>query len=146
MPMTAIDTFGQLEPFNQTEWLLTNGLGGFAFGTVVGCNTRRYHGLLIAATKPPVGRVPLLSRFGASITVSSDALTAHVTSDYGEFVKEPAWWYGHLYPVETDRGQDDIEDLFTPGRFTHSFTGSATITFVAALEPRVSIDWDRELA
>ncbi len=38
------------------EWLETNGLGGFASSTIIGLNTRRYHGLLVAATKPPVGR------------------------------------------------------------------------------------------
>jgi glycogen debranching enzyme len=37
------------------EWLETNGLGGYASSTVAGLNTRRYHGLLVAATKPPVG-------------------------------------------------------------------------------------------
>ena len=36
------------------EWLLTNGLGGYAMGTEVGANTRRYHGWLIASTTPPV--------------------------------------------------------------------------------------------
>lgn len=44
----------------QTEWLLTNGLGGFAFGTALGANTRRYHGLLVASTIPPLGRVVAL--------------------------------------------------------------------------------------
>ena len=44
------------------EWLETNGLGGFASSTVSGINTRRYHGLLVAATKPPVGRMVLLSK------------------------------------------------------------------------------------
>lgn len=44
------------------EWLETNGLGAFASGTVNGCNPRRYHGLLVAATKPPVGRFVLLSK------------------------------------------------------------------------------------
>ena len=44
----------------QTEWLLTNGLGGYAMGTVLGVNTRRYHGLLVAAMHPPVGRVVAL--------------------------------------------------------------------------------------
>jgi predicted glycogen debranching enzyme len=39
------------------EWLLTNQLGSYASSTVIGCNTRRYHGLLVAATLPPVGRV-----------------------------------------------------------------------------------------
>ena len=38
------------------EWLETDGLGGFARGTVAGAHTRRYHGLLVAATRPPVGR------------------------------------------------------------------------------------------
>src|SRR5437764_3588611 len=47
----------------QREWLETNGLGGFASSTIAGANTRRYHGLLIAATKPPVGRYVLLSKF-----------------------------------------------------------------------------------
>jgi predicted glycogen debranching enzyme len=40
----------------QREWLVTNGIGGFASGTVAGSATRRYHGLLIAALDPPVGR------------------------------------------------------------------------------------------
>ena len=44
------------------EWLETNGIGGFASSTETGMNTRRYHGLLVAATKPPVGRMVLLSK------------------------------------------------------------------------------------
>src|SRR6185503_16091114 len=44
------------------EWLETNGIGGFSSSTISGLNTRRYHGLLIAATKPPVGRFLLLSK------------------------------------------------------------------------------------
>jgi len=43
------------------EWILPNGIGGFAMGTVSGANTRRYHGLLVAATKPPAVRTVLLS-------------------------------------------------------------------------------------
>lgn len=43
-----------------TEWLLTNGLGGYAMGTVLGINTRRYHGLLVASMKPPMERVVAL--------------------------------------------------------------------------------------
>jgi len=46
----------------QREWLETNNLGGFASATVVGTNTRRYHGLLTAALRPPTGRVVLLSK------------------------------------------------------------------------------------
>src|SRR5207253_2880540 len=59
-PLYSIETYGELNPYIGYEWLLTNGLGGFASSTVVGCNTRRYHGLLCAATTPPVGRVMTL--------------------------------------------------------------------------------------
>jgi glycogen debranching enzyme len=51
------------------EWLETNGLGGFASSTMAGLNTRRYHGLLIAATKPPVGRMLLLSKLEETLVV-----------------------------------------------------------------------------
>lgn len=44
-----------------TEWLVTNGLGGYASGTVRGVLTRRYHGLLVAALPAPLGRVVMLS-------------------------------------------------------------------------------------
>ncbi len=44
------------------EWLETNGIGGFSSSTISGLNTRRYHGLLTAAMKPPVGRFVLLSK------------------------------------------------------------------------------------
>ncbi|MCI0433438.1 MAG: glycogen debranching enzyme N-terminal domain-containing protein, partial [Gemmatimonadetes bacterium] len=49
------------------EWLVTNGLGGFAAGTVSGARTRRYHGLLVAALKPPVERVVTLAKIDESV-------------------------------------------------------------------------------
>src|SRR6266436_551358 len=51
------------------EWLETNGLGGFSSSTITGMNTRRYHGLLTAATKPPVGRFLLLSKLEETLIV-----------------------------------------------------------------------------
>jgi hypothetical protein len=56
------DTCGNLGAALRREWLETNGLGGFGSSTIIGLNTRRYHGLLVAATKPPLGRVVLLSK------------------------------------------------------------------------------------
>ncbi|MFC1855726.1 amylo-alpha-1,6-glucosidase [Thermodesulfobacteriota bacterium] len=44
------------------EWLVTNGIGGYASSTLVGCNTRRYHGLLVASLNPPVERTVLVSK------------------------------------------------------------------------------------
>jgi predicted glycogen debranching enzyme len=61
---------GRLEQALDLEWLETNGLGGFASSTITGANTRRYHGLLVAATKPPVGRVVMLSKFEETLTVN----------------------------------------------------------------------------
>lgn len=46
----------------EKEWLETNGIGGYASSTIIGANTRRYHGLLMAATRPPLGRILLLSK------------------------------------------------------------------------------------
>ena len=51
------------------EWLETNGIGGFSSSTISGLNTRRYHGLLTAATKPPVGRFVLLSKLEETLLI-----------------------------------------------------------------------------
>ena len=62
-------TCGNLELASGLEWLETNGLGGFASSTILGLNTRRYHGLLVAATKPPVGRLVLLSKLEETVRI-----------------------------------------------------------------------------
>ena len=54
---------GNVEMAESREWLVTNGLGGFASGTVGGQLTRRYHGLLIAAMRPPLGRTLMVPKF-----------------------------------------------------------------------------------
>ena len=63
------DICGNLDAALAREWLETNGLGGFASSTIAGLNTRRYHGLLVAATKPPVGRIVMLSKFEEALVV-----------------------------------------------------------------------------
>ena len=47
---------------DRLEWLVTNGIGGYAYGTVSGALTRRYHGLLVGALQPPLGRTLLLAK------------------------------------------------------------------------------------
>lgn len=66
------DTLRNLETSLSREWLETNGLGGFASSTVIGLHTRRYHGLLTAATKPPVGRVVLLSKLEETLVIEGN--------------------------------------------------------------------------
>ncbi len=57
------------EEATKREWLETNGIGGYASGTVSGANARRYHGLLVAATKPPLGRVVMLSKYDETVVI-----------------------------------------------------------------------------
>lgn len=54
------------------EWLVTNGLGGYASGTVSGVSTRRYHGLLIAALPAPLGRTVMLSHVYEQIRLKGE--------------------------------------------------------------------------
>jgi predicted glycogen debranching enzyme len=56
------DACGSWDTASRHEWLVTNGLGGFACGTVAGANTRRYHGFLMASLNPPVQRTLLVAK------------------------------------------------------------------------------------
>jgi glycogen debranching enzyme len=253
-PLYTIPTHGQLQPHLSQEYLLTNGMGAFSMGTVVGCNTRRYHGLLVAATHPPLGRMVALSRLGEILyldgqnermmelsinqfanggfhprgdrylqsfelgqtavwryevegvevtkelqlvwgqnvvgvrytirpdgprvvrfellpfvalrdfhslrrgtdfpfrTVASGShakvedghRALHLRTNWGNFREQPDWWTAHKYAVETERGQDDIEDLFNPGRFVFEGTGEMSITLWAGLSDPGTRDFDAE--
>src|SRR5258705_7720179 len=55
------ELFRDLETAESREWLVTNGIGGYASGTLAGGMSRRYHGLLVAALRPPVGRTQLVA-------------------------------------------------------------------------------------
>ena len=69
------------------EWLVTNGIGSYAAGTVAGILTRRYHGLLIAALKPPLGRTLLATK-----------------------LDETALYNGQSYPLFANAWQGDVTD------------------------------------
>jgi len=77
------------------EWLETDGLGGFAMGTIVGANTRRYHGLLIAATEPPVGRRMLVAKVEERLV--ADAATCEFSVNEYQGAVHPQ---GHLLQEE----------------------------------------------
>ncbi|MCL7419680.1 MAG: amylo-alpha-1,6-glucosidase [Methylobacter sp.] len=84
------------------EWLVTNGIGGFACGTVAEAHTRRYHGLLTAALTPPTGRTLLVSKLD---------IAAHYRGrDYALFSNEFAdgtitpEGFMHLESFRLDRG------------------------------------------
>jgi predicted glycogen debranching enzyme len=232
---------------------MTNGMGTFASSSLVGCNTRRYHSLLCAATNPPLGRVNLLSRVAETLTleragkpevhdlacnqfkdvvhphgeqylrkveiddtvrwtylvgalevkkefllcwkrnlcglryrianpgaratldlrpllamrdfhairrgessgflvqslpehvaVREGSLTLHLTCDRAEWAADPQWWHGHFYRIEHERGLDNFEDLYSPGRFSLTFANDLDLTLWASLDPVEEPDWNEE--
>jgi predicted glycogen debranching enzyme len=79
---------GDLSSALRREWIVTNGLGGYASGTVAGVNTRRYHGLLVAALTPPVGRTVLVA--GLSEWAVQDGRRYPLsTHEYGDGTVDP---------------------------------------------------------
>ena len=58
-----------LENGLEREWIITNGIGGYSSSTIIGANTRKYHGLLVAALTPPARRFLILSKLDESIEV-----------------------------------------------------------------------------
>jgi predicted glycogen debranching enzyme len=90
------------------EWLVTNGLGGYASGTVSGVPTRRYHGLLVAALPAPLGRIMMLNRISERVRLPdgtsgriggielSDELRMPAAGNLKQFLLEaglPVWRY-----------------------------------------------------
>ena len=92
---------GDLEAGEAREWLVTNGIGGFASGTVAGTSTRRYHGLLIAALEPPTARTMLVSGLdesvcylGATQSIATNRWTSGSVSPRGYLQVESFWLEG----------------------------------------------------
>ncbi len=60
---------GDLATAETREWLVANGIGGYAAGTIAGVLTRRYHGLLVAALQPPLGRTLLVTKLDETVYI-----------------------------------------------------------------------------
>src|SRR5436190_16505390 len=75
------------------EWLVTNGLGGYASGTVSGACTRRYHGLLIAALPAPLGRMVMFNHLGEEIKLEDRQIARLDTEELpdGTLSHHPGW-------------------------------------------------------
>lgn len=93
------ETTQDLDTALQLEWLETNGTGSFASSTIIGANTRRYHGLLVAATRPPVGRRVLLSKIDDRLRIVGD--TFELSTNIYEGAVHPHG-YQHLVEFRLD--------------------------------------------
>ncbi|MBQ9297884.1 MAG: glycogen debranching enzyme family protein [Clostridia bacterium] len=82
--MKYLDKELSLKDALEKEWLITNGIGGYASSTVIGANTRKYHGLLIAALTPPARRHLILSKLDESIEINgkSHVLYTNICKNY----------------------------------------------------------------
>jgi predicted glycogen debranching enzyme len=240
------DTLGDFDGATRREWLVTNGIGGFAAGSVAGANTRRYHGMLIAALHPPVARTLLVAKLdatashdgktyalssneyadgtidphgyrlieqfaldgsvptwtyalgdaqliqriwmehghnatyvqfelarasrsvrltiaplcayrdyhaqargrfqpaivaqdrGVSIAAFDGARRYCVVSDRGAFRADASWYWNFKHRIESQRGLDDIEDLYRPGEFTIDLSPGECVTLVCATDDAIA--------
>lgn len=85
-------TLQRFEDAAALEWLETNGLGGWSSSSVTGCNTRRYHGLLVAATVPPAERMVLVSKLDETILSGNQRFELGV-NDYGGVIHPTGFTY-----------------------------------------------------
>lgn len=87
---------GHFDCAMQKEWLVTNGLGGYAFGTVGGANTRRYHGLLVAALRPPLERTLMVAKIDVMAHYDGDGKVYPLsTNEYSSGAVDPRG-YRHI--------------------------------------------------
>ena len=85
------EALSSYDSVSRREWLLTNGTGSFASGTVAGVPTRRYHALLTAALRPPVGRMTMLAHVHETVTIGGVAYDLH-TGRYADGTLRPQGW------------------------------------------------------
>lgn len=86
-----------LENGLEKEWLITNGIGGYSSSTIVGANTRRYHGLLVASLTPPARRFLMLSKVDEAIEVNGNKYDLY-TNVCKEYISK-----GYEYQVEFEK-------------------------------------------
>jgi len=93
------EILGDIAEATRLEWLVTNGIGGFASSTAVGMNTRRYHGILVASRHPPTERLNLVSRLEETLLVDGQEIPL-ATNRYAKVLYPTG--YLHLERFERD--------------------------------------------
>jgi predicted glycogen debranching enzyme len=96
----ARDALGGFEATSRREWLVTNGIGGFAAGTLSLMNTRRYHGLLFASLRPPLERVALVAKLEVTAQYGGSRLQL-ATNEFADGTVDPHG-YCHLEAFRLD--------------------------------------------
>src|SRR5205814_65494 len=135
-------------PEARREWLVTNGLGGFASATISGEITRRYHGFLIAALPAPQGRIVMLNDLDVAVG-RSDGRHYEIAAGSGlpvlrlmisgcdatSFTADGGSRHECDFVTEEQRGYDARGSLWSPGYFTVELQPDSIATLIAATEP-----------
>jgi predicted glycogen debranching enzyme len=125
---------------DQTEWLETDGLGGFASGTTSGLRTRRYHALLLTATTPPTGRMVLVN--GLDARVETPSFGSPETASAPEYLTRQRYQSGIVAP-EQGATLESFTDEPWP-TWVYRLTSGAEIEqelFVASGRPLAALRW-----
>ena len=85
------------------EWFVTNGLGGYAAGSLVGATTRSYHGLLVAALRPPVERDVLITKLDETVELLDNRVFKLGVNEYHDGTIDPqGYHYLDTFSLEAD--------------------------------------------
>jgi len=80
------DVCGSFRSAIRREWLVTNGIGGYAMGSLSGANSRRYHGLLVASLNPPLGRTVLVAQLEERALLDSQEYSLSTNEFHGRYI------------------------------------------------------------
>ena len=121
----------------EREWLVTNGIGGYASGTVAGVLTRRYHGLLVAALQAPLGRTLLLTKLDETATY--DGAHYPLFANRGESLEvEPEGFY-------TNEARDMVCIRFTSENVSYHYRVAQNLLFEVNVMDELSAIWILDL-
>ena len=98
--MLGRDICGHWNDAIRREWLVTNGLGGYACGTIAGANTRRYHGFLMASLRPPVERTLLVAKLDLSVDYLGKSYALSANEFAGSMVDPTGFIHLESFAVE----------------------------------------------
>jgi predicted glycogen debranching enzyme len=131
---------GRIALNDQTEWLETDGLGGFASGTTSGLRTRRYHALLLTATTPPTGRMVLVN--GLDAWVQAPTTESPVVASPPEFLTRQRYQSGIVAPEQGATLESFTNDPWPT--WVYRLAGGGKVEqelFVANGSPVVALRW-----
>jgi predicted glycogen debranching enzyme len=125
------------------EWLVTNGLGGYAAGTVTGVPTRRYHALLNAALPAPLGRMMMLAQLSERLALADGSIISLGFDDLSEGTALPAGGTGHLAEFRLEAGlpvwRFEIGDLVLEKRLVVPHLQNTTYLIFRLLSDQQSV-------